>query len=473
MTTSREMPLELRGRNVLVLGLGSRQGGVGVARYACAAGANVLVTDLRSAASLAEPLAALADLPIRYTLGEHRAEDVAWADIVVRNPAVPAESPWLALARKLGKPIEMELSLFLRACPAPVVGVTGTKGKTTTTTLLHAMVRRRWPQAVMAGNMGRSALAELDELQSAVPVVLEISSFQIEALDAHHLSPHVAVLTNVSEDHLDRYPTFEEYAQVKARLAAYQRRDDWLVLPADDARLATLTVDSKAQRITFGSGMVPGRFRLWVEGERFVAGWDGTILDLGPVTALRLPGTHAQRNALAAAGAALALGVAPEDIREALATFHGVRDRLELVATVSGVEYINDTAATAPVAALAALHAYRQRDVVVIAGGSDKRLDLAELAAGLASYAQHVVLLDGSATPRLLEQLQHLRFAHLHGPFGSMDAAVRQAASLAQPGGVVLLSPGCASFGLFRDEFHRGDAFRAAVQQLVRDEGAA
>jgi len=154
-------PLVLRGKRVLLIGLGARKGGVGVARYLVEQGAEVRVTDLRSADQLAASLADLDGLPIGWTLGEHREEDIAWADIVVRNPAVPATSPWLALAREQGKPVEMEMTLFFRACPAPIIGVTGTKGKTTTTTLLHAMLREHWPDAVLAGNMGVSALAQL------------------------------------------------------------------------------------------------------------------------------------------------------------------------------------------------------------------------------------------------------------------------------------------------------------------------
>ncbi|HEX5164493.1 MAG TPA: Mur ligase family protein, partial [Thermomicrobiales bacterium] len=206
---------DLRGQRVLLMGLGNRQGGLGVARYLVDAGADVRVTDLREGDALSATLDDLAGLPIAYTLGRHEEDDFRWAEVVVRNPAVPRESKWLALARSLGKPIEMEMTLFFRACPAPILGVTGTKGKTTTTTLLAAMLRERWPDAVLAGNMAVSALGQLPSIRPDTPVALELSSFQLEALDEQCLSPHVAVITNISPDHLDRYESFDDYAWVK------------------------------------------------------------------------------------------------------------------------------------------------------------------------------------------------------------------------------------------------------------------
>jgi len=460
--------LALGGRRLLLIGLGSRQGGVGVARYLVEQGAEVRVTDLRDAEQLAPSLADLAGLPIGWTLGEHREADVAWADVVVRNPAVPAESPWLALARSLGKPVEMEMTLFFRACPAPIAGVTGTKGKTTTTTLLHAMLRERWPGAILAGNMGVSALQQLPDLRPDVPVALELSSFQLEGLDEHRLSPHVAVLTNLSPDHLDRYPSFDDYVATKGAIFRWQApRVDYAVFDPGDPRVRDLTGDAPGQRVLFGAGNRAGdEPGVWVEDGRFRAIWKNEPEDLGPVSALRVPGEHTRLNAMAAAAAALAVGVSAAEIRRAIAGFAGVPHRLEPVATIDGVEYVNDTAATAPAAAVAALRAFGGRGVVVISGGFDKRLPMEGLADEMARSARHVVLLDGTLTPSLARLLADRGLAVAGDPAGSMDEAVERAAGLAAPGDVVLLSPGCASFGMFRDEFHRGDAFRAAVRRL-------
>jgi UDP-N-acetylmuramoylalanine--D-glutamate ligase len=471
--TVRDDPNQLRGRRALLVGLGSRQGGLGVARYLVASGAETRVTDLRAAEQLGDALDALAHLPLSYTLGWHDAADFDWADVVVRNPAVPRESQWLAYAREHGKRVEMEMTLFLRACPAPVVGVTGSKGKTTTTTLLHAMLRERWPAARLAGNMGRSAVELLPELDADAPVALELSSFQLEGLDEHRLAPHVAVITNVSPDHLDRYRDFDDYADVKASIARHQTPADWLIAPADDAALLARLADARGRRVLFGANEPQGAGdALWTAAGRFVGRWDSAPLDLGPVDALRLPGAHARLNVLAAAGAALACGVAPQGIARAIAGFGGVRDRLEPLGEVAGALYVNDTAATVPVAAQAALRAYAGRDLIVIAGGSDKKLDLTPLADALAANARRVVALAGTATPALLDLLTARGYVGVDGPFDSMATAVAAATASARPGSVVLLSPGCASFGLFRDEFDRGDQFRAAVARLAAKEDA-
>jgi UDP-N-acetylmuramoylalanine--D-glutamate ligase len=274
----------------------------------------------------------------------------------------------------------------------------------------------------------------------------------------------VAVITNLRPDHLDRYPSFEDYATAKANIVRNQRRDDWKVFPADDPSVAPLVAGTPAGTITFADRAHDGQRTLFLADDRLVASWDGTALDLGPAGALRVPGAHNRRNALAAAGAALAVGVGAAEVRRAVAGFDGVPHRLEPVATIGDVDFVNDSAATTPDAAVAALTAFEGRPIVAVAGGSDKGLDLAPLATALAAHAAHIVLLAGSGTAGLRRRLGDA--VPVHGPFDSMAAAVARAAALAPAGGVVLLSPGCASFGVFVDEFDRGDRFRAAVEEL-------
>lgn len=461
----------LRGKNALVLGLGVNQGGVGVARYLIQQGADVRVTDMQSEERLAESLDALSDLPIDFTLGRHDEADVEWADIVVRNPGVPRESRWLRLARDQGIRIEMEMTLFFRACPAPIIGVTGTKGKTTTTTMIGAMLGEHWQDVRIAGNMGRSAVLELDSLAANVPVVIEISSFQIEGLIEQELSPHIAVITNVAEDHLDRYESFDEYMRVKADLARFQSPDDWLVTNNRDERLMSLLAESSARRAVFGFEDGGESNAFWIEEGRFVGRRDELRLDFGAVANLSIPGAHARLNALAAIAAASIAGVPAERIADAIPKFTPLADRMEPVAMIDGVAYVNDTTATVPVAAIAALQAFDGRSLVAIAGGSEKNIALDEFATELAARAEAVVLLEGGATPELERLLRAASHPSVHGPFASMAAAVERAASLASPGSVVLLSPGCASFGMFQNEFDRGRQFRDAVHALEASNG--
>lgn len=462
-------PDDLRNLRVLLLGLGVNQGGLGVARFLKLHGAEVRVTDLQSAGQLAGPLAELGDLDIGYTLGRHDKADFEWAEMVVRNPAVPRESPWLELARERGLPVEMEMTLFFRFCAAPIIGVTGTKGKTTTSSILASLLYQRWPDAVLAGNMGRTALGQLDRVDPQVPVGLELSSFQLEAMDEQGLSPHIAVLTNISEDHLDRYTSFEEYAEVKASITRHQRTDDWLIVPHGDELIDRLTGDSVARRVSVGSFEAAGDYALWIADDRFSGRWNGKPVDLGPVDRFLIPGQHNLQNALAASAAALAAGVAPAEIAAGLAGSTPVANRLETVANINDVTWINDTTATTPVAGIAALEAFAGRRIILIAGGSSKNANLEPFADAIHQHAAHVLLLDGGATPGLMMLLKLHESGGIEGPFDAMPAVVDRAAELAEPGDVVLLSPGCASFGMFRNEFHRGDEFRAAVHLQIGD----
>lgn len=454
----------LAGRRALVMGLGTHDGGLGVARYLAHSGAEVTVTDLRGPEALASALEALSGLPLRFTLGEHRAADFERAEIVVRNPAVPLDSPWLALARAHGASIEMEMSLFFRACPAPIVGITGTKGKTTTATLCAGILRQWRPDTVLAGNMGKSALDTLERITPETPVVLELSSWQLEGLVEPGLSPQIAVFTNFSEDHLNRYRSMAEYLNAKLQIARCQGPDDFFVVNRDDPAIWGARGVTRGHVVPFGvdDGEASGAF---LSGERLLWRRQGEEAEICRAGELTLPGAHNARNALAAAAAALLRGAAVEDARRGLTGAAPVPHRQERVAEVDGVLYVNDTAATTPAAVFAALDTFRGRPLVVIAGGSDKQVPLEELARRLAAEAAAVVLLQGAATPELAARLDAAGTTVL-GPFDSMPRAVGTAAGLARPGEIVLLSPGCASFGMFRDEFHRGEAFREAVGAL-------
>lgn len=461
----RSTPLDLHGKRVLVMGLGTRSGGLGVARWLVAQGAEVTVTDLRPADALRPSVDALAGLPVRLVLGEHRREDFEQAEIVVRNPAVPLDSPWLALARAAGARIEMEMSLFFRACPAPIIGVTGTKGKTTTATLCAEILKAWRPDTVLAGNLGRSALEVLPTIAPETPVVLELSSWQLEGLAEHGMSPHIAVLTMISEDHLDRYPSMEAYIEAKCHIARFQGPGDWFVVNWAEPRAWSCRRVGAGTVVPFGpdTGDSIGAF---LAGDRLVWRFAGQEHEICRRGELPLPGDHVVVNALAAIAAACLRGAGPEHAREGLLRAQPVPHRLEHVATVKGVDFINDTAATAPAAVRAALATYRHRPVILIAGGADKGVDLHPLAREIATAVRAVVLLAGTATPALHDALRAAG-ARVYGPCGSMEEAVNQAAELARPGDVVLLSPGCASFGLFRDEFHRGESFREAVCRLA------
>lgn len=485
---------ELRGKRALVMGLGVHGGGLGVTRFLLEQGADVTVTDLRSAEQLASTLAQLEGLPVRYVLGEHREEDFRNADLVIRNPGVPRESRYLQAAREAGATIEMEMTLFFRLCPGPIIGITGTKGKTTTTLLTGAMLRQQFPDTIVAGNLRVSALEQLPRIGPETPVVLELSSWQLEGLGEAKLSPRYACITNLSPDHLDRYGSMQEYQRAKEQIWLHQRRGDVIVLNANDERVSQMAViEFEAGNVTYFADDTP-IWQEWYQEQytpRSIAYWrDGTLrwhhhYDHGDTPEIicdtadvRLPGRHNLANIAAAAALAKMFGVANEHIRAAIHEFSGVPDRMEPVRELRGVQFINDTTATTPTAARAALHSL-DAPTIVIAGGADKQLTFADLAHALLARAKAIVLLDGTATPKLQAALDEARSERQEavggveqplpttvGPFAEFEPAVRAAYELAEPGDVVLLSPGCASFGMFKNEFERGEQFRQIVQAL-------
>ena len=435
----------LAGQRALVLGLGVHGGGVGVARYLAQSGAAVRVTDLQPADRLASSISALDAYDITFTLGRHDEADLDGIDVVIRNPGVPRESAFVRAAEARGIPVLMEMSLFLVACPSSrVIGITGTKGKTTTTTLTGDMLRAAGQDVVVAGNLRVSALAQLAQITPETTVVLELSSFQLEGLDAIRRSPQVGAVTNLMADHLNRYTSMDSYIDAKRRVFLYQGASGVAVLNRENELCAAL------------AGGAPGEVE-WFGPETPVPGFGESVGGWG--------GAHNLANARCAAAIARLMGADEDAIGAAVRDFGGVAYRQELVRVRRGVRFINDTAATTPDATVAAL-ASIEGPIVLIAGGADKGLAFGGLGAALTSAGcpvTDVVLLEGSATDRLVVSLgDHL----VRGRHSTFREAVAQATALASPGAAVLLSPGCASFGMFRNEFDRGDQFNELVRAL-------
>ncbi len=464
--------MDLAGKRVLVMGLGVHGGGLGVAAWLVKQGARVTVTDLKNAEQLAASLNALRGLPIQYVLGEHREQDFADSDLVVRNPGVPRESPWLEFARQHDIPVEMEMGLFLERLPrgaAQVVGITGTKGKTTTTLMVGAILAAANPKTVVAGNLRISALELLDRIDADTPVVLELSSWQLEALPPHRISPHIAAITNISADHLNRYRDLDDYADAKAIIFRYQQPGDFVVLNFDN-RILTHLSSRAFSNVVWTSAKRPLNQGACRDGDWLTWRWNGEAQRVIKIQDLGVIGEHNVENALNAIGIAGIWGATSEQMAAALAAWKGTAHRQELVRDLGGVRYVNDTTATAPAAAIAAIETYAPsaQSIVLIAGGADKALDFAEMARVISKRVRHLVLLEGTATDKLESAVRETGSAEiLAGRFDELPAAIERARNLARPGDVVLLSPGCASFGMFANEFERGEAFRRLVAALT------
>ena len=453
----------LRGRRALVMGLGLFGGGVGVTRYLHREGAKVTVTDLRNAEDLTESMRALDGVPVRYRLGGHEEDDFKRADLVIANPAVPRSSPYLKLAESRGTPVTTEICLFLERCPCRVVGVTGSSGKTTTTCLLGEMLRRADPRTLVGGNLGGSLLDRLGELAPDVPVVVELSSFQLDRLGESGWRPHVAVVTNFAPNHLDVHGSLKAYREAKQQIVVHQGPGDFAVLNGDDAEVAgwarlgggvcvpfSLEKD-QMQGVYLGDGEI--RQSLNAPESKVCSGSD-----------LQLPGRHNLANALAACGAALCWGVGEGDIAEAVRGFSGVEHRLERVGEAEGVTYYNDSIATSPDRTRVALESLPE-GLVLIAGGSDKGLSYDELGPLIGRRARDLVLL-GETADAIAASVPGASRACIHR-VESLEDAVATAARVAPAGGTVVLSPASASYDMFLNFEERGRTFKRLVRGLI------
>ncbi len=560
------MSRDFTGKRVTVLGLGVLSGGVASARYFAVRGADVTVTDLQPAEALRKSIDALAPWPVRYVLGEHRDEDITGADLVVVGPAVRDDSPYLRLARDRGIPLTTETNLVFENCRRLIIGITGSNGKTTTTRLIGAMFQAVDPATLVGGNIGRSVLNELADPDVAdgqdeaaeignpsgevsdpgatpgtcpgatpgagstrvrptdeSPVILELSSFQLHRLAWIRQSPGVAVVTNLSPNHLDWHGTFDAYEEAKQHIVHYQSPEDVVVLNADDERLrgwaarcpgrvAWFSMEGPVETGCYvqegqvvyrspaeGSGVSESSDESEVHGP--ADGHDpvdgGGPAERGlpgervvcPVDALRLPGPHNRANLLTAVTAACLWGIPASVIRSTVEAFRGVEHRLEEVAVIDDVGYYNDSACTTPASTITALRAF-DAPVVLIAGGYDKGMSFDGMASEFVRRARAAVLI-GATADAIESAIAKAGVAHATGrkanathtadaKAGTTDAlaiarsetlddAVRQSAGLARPGDVVVLSPGCASYDMFTNYEERGRRFKEAVAALARD----
>jgi len=458
----RRMTDDLKGKKVLVLGLGLHGGGADMVRWLVHEKAHVVVTDLKTKSQLRDTLKALRSLPVRYVLGHHRFEDVDHAQLIIANPGVSRESKFLMHAQRHSIPIENDASLFFERCPAPIIGITGTKGKTTTTTLIMRMLVGDRRNVVGVGYHEVPLMNALNRITPASTVVAELSSWRLERLAQHRQSPHIAVCTNVMPDHLDRYHGFTDYAKAKRIIFDYQKPTDSAILNRDNAVTRRFGASIRGSRWWFSLKPFTEENGIFVRTGKIVMRSFGkeTVVATVPDTVIRAP--HQLSNILAAALAARLSGASLRSIRHAIQHLPEIPHRLEQVRRLNGIRYINDSAATTPDAALAALKSI-SGPIVLITGGTDKKLHFRTYARYIRSHCKALVFLDGTATATIVRLQPTLSRVPVTR---TMRNAVQQARHLASRGDTVLLSPGAASFELFKHEFDRGDQFRAAVKSL-------
>lgn len=473
----------IAGKRVVVMALGHYPKGTGIesVKFFLRRGARVLVTDLEEPERRREQVRMIenyyAALRAKgkkvfrptFVMGRHREEDIRAADLVIQGPAVPAFSPYLAIAEKNGIPITNDWGIFLALKDNPIIGVTGTRGKSTTTTLLYDMVHRMDRSAVLAGNLGCSPLHFIDTIKPGVLVVAELSSWLLHHFQNARRGPKIGVMTNMFRDHLNMYRAMDEYIADKESLFARQGLDDVAILNRDNPITKLMGARIRSRRFWVSLKEFRDENGIFPIQGKIIMRTNGKKQALAHISDVRIPGAHNLANIMSAAVAARLYGVPARHVRGAIRAFKGLPNRLELVVTIKGVLCYNDTTATSPdgvVAALQALDPERKKRVVLIAGGVDKKLDYTELARVIPHHVKRLVLLPGSGTDRLVFLLKKRRFGRMDEQCNTMDEAVQSAWGHAMRGDIIVLSPGGASFNLFRDEFDRGKKFVKAVKML-------
>jgi UDP-N-acetylmuramoylalanine--D-glutamate ligase len=459
---------EFRDRRVTIIGLGKGRTTSGLARFLVGKGAKVTIADPKPRQDLADGIARLGDLGERVTLILGPSSDdtaLAEPDFVFVIPGIRPRSATILRALNRGVPVLTEMALFFRLCPATVVGITGTKGKTTTTTLVERVLALGTRRVVVGGNIGTAVIQEVDNLRPEDIVVLELSSFQLETL-GH--SPQVAVVTNVLEDHLDHHGTRDAYIAAKRNIVAWQGPRDIAVLNLDDLDAVALHTGAASEVRGFSLSLQPKRGAYLDRGGELVLVSGDRRAVLCKASDLRVPGRHNVANALAAAIVGDAFDLPADGIGQVLRDFEGVPRRLETVAEKDGVLWVNDSAATTPAATMSALAAY-ERPAIVILGGVAKGADFGELARVVAQRARGAVLI-GTAADEIASAISAADpkgSVEVHHAGNSLDKAVSDARAMARPGDVVLLSPACASFDMFSSADERGEKFAAIVRSFA------
>ena len=454
--------MELRGLEVLVVGMART--GRSLARFLTAKGARVTVTDTRGPEEFSGYAAELEARGCRTRFGGHKREDFLRAELIVISPGVPLSMPLLQEARWAGREIMSEVEFASRFITVPLLGVTGTNGKTTVVSVIGAMLERGGRRAFVGGNIGRPLVEYLNERDldggpEAEVVVAELSSFQLEAID--RFRPWVAVVLNITEDHLDRYRSFEEYVRAKLRIFENQGPDDYAVVPAHAPWEAYLSRRVRSTTIRFGLG----------EDAAAEVGWSGGTIrwrrqdseETYSTARMKLTGLHNIENMMAAVVAARLCNVPPPVIQDVIDQFPGLEHRLEMVCEVDGVRFYNDSKGTTVASVVRALESF-ESPIILIAGGKDKGMDFTPLRPLLERRVKHLFLL-GEARDRMARELAGTTDMTM---VESLEEAVERSWDLAAPHDVVLLSPACSSFDMFEDYEERGRVYKKSVMETVQ-----
>lgn len=437
-----ELEKRFKKKKVLVVGLGLQGGGLGLVNFFAKLGAKVCLTDLKTKKELQESIDKIEDKNVKLVLGRHRLKDFLNADCIFKGPSVPWDLPFLKKAQQKGITVKMELSFFASYCPGKIIGVTGTRGKTTTTMMIYQLLQRAGFSVYLGGNIsGLSTISLLSQIKKQDWVVLELPSWPLSDFHRKRLSPHIGVFINFYPDHLNFYQTVDDYLYDKKAIYLYQKKDDILV--ANKALQLMIEKDAISSRVVyFDKKSFPGK--------------------------LQLKGSHNLENASAAFSLSQLLGIDQNLARHFLSTFKGLPFRLEKVAKIKGVEIINDTTSTTPIACQAALNTVKGKRIILLLGGNSKNLPFKDLTKMINNKVDKLVLLKGSFSQEILPLLDKGKLIRL-APFSDLEKAFSAALKEAKVSDVILFSPAATSFSMFKNEFHRGEEFNRIVKKYEKE----
>lgn len=438
--------MDFSGKKVLIVGLGKLGGGVGNVKFFVRQGAKVTVSDLKSEKELSSSIAELSNLNVGFILGKHRKEDFINTDLIIKNPAVPSSLSYLEEARQKNIPIETAESLFLKLSPTnEIIGVTGTRGKSTTSNLIYQIFRDAGFDIYLAGNVAfTSTLSILSKLKSNSKVVLELSSFQLESFGWSKISPHMAIITNIYPDHLNRYQSMDDYIKDKENIFKFQKTTDYLILNGENEITEKLSKKSKAQVIFFKKDDFPSSWKLHLSGE------------------------HNLSNAACALKVARIYGIDDVISRKAFSNIKTLPYRQEGMGDFNGRQIINDSASTTPVSLITAIKRFKNKNIVLICGGNSKNLPLDALIEIL-PVCKAIIFLKGTGSEELLMRLKEKNLKLL-GPYASLKEVITKAFAESKKGDIILFSPGFTSFATFDNEFDRGNRFKYEIETFFKKE---
>ena len=452
-------------KTVLVFGLGLHGGGLAVTNWLVHHGARVIITDKKTKKQLSSTLVRVYKKNVSFYLGkEPTIALLSKVDLIIQNPGVPNEHKFLLQAKRKNIPVMNEAGLFFSLCKYPIIAITGSKGKSTTTDLLGKIIKTQFKNVLVGGNIRTTAMFSLlDRVTQNTPIILELSSWQLEGLVAIKRSPELAIVTNIKQEHLNRYKSFHHYIKAKSYIYHWQNSFDKTILNLDDKETKKFGHFAKGEvywfstkKIVSQGAFIKNNTIFWTEKSN-----QEKIINISQI---KLPGLHNLQNIMATICASKIMHIQNKNIKKVLKNYKGLPDRLELIKMYKGIKFINDTTATAPVATIAALQTLTG-NIILLAGGSSKNLPVLDLAREIKKNVKYCLLFKGQGSNELITALSKLKYKQtkIKTNFSSMNAIIKEAVSIAKKGDIILLSPGFASFSNFVNEFDRGERFKKEV----------